>query len=88
MAVDTLLAACELFGREAEVLLEHPDIAARYTECVPEIAREPEHDFTFPGVCRAWRGIAFPPGSRRHCLTSKGDSHGCSRCDEVEPDRQ
>jgi hypothetical protein len=41
-AVDTLIAACELFGCEVEALLEHPEIAARYVEFAPRIGREAE----------------------------------------------
>jgi hypothetical protein len=41
-AVDTLIAACELFGCEVEALLEHPDIAARYTEFACGFGREAE----------------------------------------------
>jgi hypothetical protein len=37
LSVDTLLAACELFGRETEVLLEHPEIAARYCNDEPGV---------------------------------------------------
>ena len=46
LAVDTLIAACELFGREVETLLDYPEIAARYTEFVPGIGREAEDGST------------------------------------------
>jgi hypothetical protein len=50
MAVDTLTAACELFGREVEVLLEHAEIADRYTERMPGFDREAEDDCLSTGV--------------------------------------
>lgn len=44
LAVDAVIAGCELFGREAEVLLEHPDIAVRYSAREPDVDREAEID--------------------------------------------
>lgn len=50
LAVDALIAACELFGREVEALLDYPEIAARYTEFVPGIGREAEDSSTSSGA--------------------------------------
>lgn len=49
LAIDSLIAACELFGREAEVLLEHPEIASLYLRFVPGSDHAAEVDVPING---------------------------------------
>lgn len=63
LAVDALLAACERFGLEVEVLLEHPELARRYLEYVFGMRPQAPDDVSSAGVAAARPPAPSPTAS-------------------------
>jgi hypothetical protein len=59
-AIDALVAACELYGREAEVLLEHPEIATRYCERVLGMRCDGPDALSSAGDATSWPPTPLP----------------------------